>query len=58
MTYDLSKPLDREKFKMRVNHLFAQGKQVELIEKTHRTLRQNAYCHVLLGIIALDVVYR
>ena len=54
MIYDLSKPLDREKFKMRVNHLFAQGKQVELIEKTHRTLRQNAYCHVLLGIIALD----
>lgn len=54
MIYDLSKPLDREKFKMRVNHLFIQGKQVELIEKTHRSLRQNAYLHCLLGILALD----
>ena len=54
MIYDLSKPLDREKFKMRVNHLFAQGKQVELIEKTFRSLRQNSYLHYLLGILALD----
>ena len=54
MIYDLSKPLDRQKFKMRVNHLFAQGKQVELIEKTFRSLRQNSYLHCLLGILALD----
>lgn len=54
MIYDLSKPLDREKFKMRVNHLFAQGKQVELIDKTFRSLRQNSYLHCLLGILALD----
>ena len=54
MIYDLSKPLDREKFKMRVNHLFAQGKQVELIEKTFRSLRQNSYLHCLLGILAID----
>lgn len=54
MTYDLSKPLDRQKFKTRVNHLFAQGKQVELIEKTYRSLSQNAYLHVILGILAMD----
>jgi hypothetical protein len=54
MIYDLSKPLDREKFKMRVNHLFAKGKQVELLEKTFRSLRQNAYLHCLLGILAID----
>jgi hypothetical protein len=54
MTYDLSKPHDREKFKMRVNHLFSQGKQVELIDKTFRSLRQNSYLHCLLGILALD----
>lgn len=54
MVYDLSKPLDREKFKMRVNHLFAQGKQVELVEKTFRSLRQNSYLHCLLGILAID----
>lgn len=54
MIYDLSKPLDREKFKTRVNHLFAQGKQVELVEKTYRSLRQNSYLHCLLGILAID----
>ena len=54
MVYDLSKPLDRKKFKLRVNHLFAKGKQVELIEKTQRSLSQNAYLHCLLGILALD----
>lgn len=54
MIYDLSKPLDREKFKMRVNHLFAQGKQVELLEKTKRSLSQNSYLHCLLGILAMD----
>lgn len=54
MIYDLSKSLDREKFKLRVNHLFAQGKQVELVEKTKRSLSQNAYLHCLLGILAID----
>lgn len=54
MIYDLSKPLDREKFKLRVNHLFAQGKQVELVEKTFRSLRQNSYLHCILGILAID----
>ena len=54
MIYDLSKPLDRQKFKVRVNHLFANCKQVELLEKTHRSLRQNAYLHCILGILAMD----
>ena len=54
MIYDLSKSLDRERFKARVNHLFAQGKQVELVEKTKRSLSQNAYLHCLLGILAID----
>lgn len=54
MIYDLSKPLDREKFKMRVNHLYSKGVQVELIEKVRRSLSQNAYLHTLLGILALD----
>lgn len=54
MIYDLSKPLDRQKFKTRVNHLFANGKQVELVEKAYRSLSQNAYLHVLLGVLAMD----
>ena len=54
MIYDLSKPLDREKFKLRVNHLFANCRQVELVDKTHRSLRQNAYLHTILGILAID----
>lgn len=54
MIYDLSKPLDREKFKMRVNHLYSKGVQVELIEKVRRSLSQNAYLHVILGGFALQ----
>lgn len=54
MIYDLSKPLDRERFKMRVNHLFANCRQVELIDKAKRSLSQNSYLHVLLSIVALD----
>lgn len=54
MIYDLNKPLDREKFKARVNHLYAKGVQVELVEKTSRSLSQNSYLHVLLGILAID----
>ena len=54
MIYDLSKPLDREKFKAKVNHLFAQGKQVELKIKDKRSLTQNRYLHCLLGILAID----
>ena len=39
---------------MRVNHLFAKGRQVELVEKVKRSLSQNSYLHVLLGILAID----
>jgi hypothetical protein len=54
MVYDLSKPLDRQKFKARVNHLYSKGVQVDLVEKTKRSLNQNSYLHVLLGILAID----
>ena len=54
MICDLSKPLDRQKFKTRVNHLYKKGAVVELVEKTKRSLSQNSYLHVLLGILALD----
>lgn len=54
MIYDLTKPLDRQKFKTRVNHLYEKGSVVDLSEKVHRSLRQNAYLHCLLGILALD----
>ena len=54
MICDLSKPLDRQKFKTRVNHLYEKGAVVELVEKTKRSLSQNSYLHVLLGILALD----
>lgn len=54
MVYDLTKPLDRKRFKERANHLYAKGKRVELKEITKRSLNQNAYLHVLLGILAID----
>lgn len=54
MIYDLSKSIDREKFKVRSNHLYSKGSVVELTEKANRSLSQNAYLHVLIGILAMD----
>ena len=34
--------------------MYQKGAVVELVEKTTRSLNQNSYLHVLLGILALD----
>ena len=52
--YDLDNPLRREAFKARVNHLYKRGGIVELSDKQNRTLKQNAYLHVLLGYFGLE----
>lgn len=54
MLYDLSNILDQERFKDRCNALYRKGCTVELTEKTHRTLRQNAYLYLILGWFALE----
>ena len=54
MLYDLGNILDRNRFKSRCNALYQKGCTVELTEKTHRTLRQNAYLYLILGWFALE----
>lgn len=55
MQYDLSNALDRERFKARSNHLYKKGSVVILEEKTGRTLSQNSYIHLLIGVVAMEV---
>lgn len=55
MLYDLSRRTEQERFKRRCNDLYKAGKVVELVEKKgKRTLRQNAYLHLLLGWYAME----
>ena len=58
MIYNLSLPLDRERFASRANAQLRKGSVVELTEKTLRTQKQNNYLHLLLGVIAMDVGVR
>jgi hypothetical protein len=55
MLYDLSKALDRERFKVRSNTLYKQGKTVELtVKHPKRSLPQNAYLHAVLSWFAIE----
>lgn len=54
MTYDLSKDLDRERLKKRMEALLTAQKVVEVKEyRPKRTSPQNRYLHALLGIVAM-----
>lgn len=55
MTYDLNTQIDRERFKKRVNGLYAKRCVVECTEfKPKRTDPQNRYLHVILGEFAMQ----
>ena len=55
MMYNLSNPLDRERFAAKANALLQKGSVVELTEKTNRSRNQNSYLHLVIGVIAMDV---
>lgn len=55
MLYNLSIPLDRERFAARANALLQKGSVVELTEKTLRTHNQNSYLHLIIGVVAMEV---
>lgn len=55
MLYNLSNPLDRERFAARANALLQKGSVTDLTEKTLRTNNQNSYLHLIIGVIAMDV---
>lgn len=54
MQYNLSSPLDRERFATRVDTLLRSRSCVDLTEKTFRTRSQNSYLHLLIGVVALE----
>lgn len=58
MIYDLNIPIERERFKKRVNALFEHRKLVECTEyKPKRTSPQNRYLHLILGEFARQTGY-
>lgn len=55
MKYNLKNPIDQQKFKDRVNSLFAKGEYVELRKiNMERSLPQNSYLHLLIGWFAVE----
>lgn len=55
MTYDLSREIDRERFSRRAELLLSRGSLAVLEEKVPRTTGQNAYLHLAIGAVALEV---
>lgn len=55
MMYDLSRELDRQRFSERAALLIRRGSPVILEEKVPRTSGQNAYLHLAIAAVALDV---
>lgn len=55
MIYDLSNALDAERFKKRVNALFAKKKMVELTDASRRSLSANNYLHTILTYFGNEV---
>lgn len=56
MWYDLSSPIEKEQFIERVYSLSKKGSMVELVEKKpKRTIPQNSYLHLLLGLFAMTI---
>ncbi len=54
MLYDLTNPLDRDRFKRRCNALFTKQGIVELTEKTQRSSQSNRYLHLILSYLAAE----
>lgn len=54
MQYDLQNELSRKSFIARVKHLLDKGRFVELTDKKARTLSQNNYLHMAIGLLAIE----
>lgn len=53
--YNLASELDRQKFQARTEALLKKEAVVSLEERTCRSLNQNAYLHLLIGLVAMEV---
>ena len=54
MLYDLASDLDRQRATKRWEYLLQRNAVVDLTEHVQRTNSQNAYLHVLLGLLAME----
>lgn len=54
MTYDFTIELDRLKADVRWEALKRKGATVDLTEKKTRTLNQNSYVHLIIGVVAME----
>ena len=54
MLYDLNNDLDRQRAAKRWEYLTERKAVIELTEHVQRTNSQNAYLHVLLGLLAME----
>ena len=54
MIYDLAKTSDVVRLDARLAKLKEKGASVELKDKTIRTLSQNAYLHLIIGVLAME----
>ena len=55
MKYNLNEGLDRQRFRVKVEQVWKRGGLVELTDKRQRTLKQNAYLHLCLGCLAMEI---
>ena len=58
MIYNLKNDLDKESFKVRCNQLFIKGEVVELISKKPRTMKQNAYLHLIISYLGCKIGHK
>ena len=54
MVYNTSDPYERKRFLARAEKLAEKGALLELTERSSRTIRQNSYLHLLIGIVAME----
>lgn len=54
MTYNTSDPFEKKRFLARAEKLAEKGVLVDLTERSMRTLKQNSYLHLLIGIVAME----
>jgi hypothetical protein len=54
MKYDLTNEFDRQRFRVRVESLLSHRAFVELKDCAPRSIRQNSYLHLLIGVVAME----
>ncbi len=57
MIYNLSKQIDRQRAQKRFDELMSEETKIELSKKKKRSVRQNAYLHLIIGYFAIETGY-